>query len=70
MTAATAAPGSDLAFYLKRLRLPRLGEHLSSITQRAAAEGWSYEEFLTTGDGTAKHRLHSVQFCGQRIAYI
>jgi hypothetical protein len=22
------------------------------------------------GDGTAKRRLHSVQFCGQRIAYI
>lgn len=48
MTPVTAAPGSDLAFYLKRLRLPRLGEHLSSITQRAAEEGWSYEEFLTT----------------------
>ena len=48
MTAVTAVPGSDLAFYLKRLRLPRLEEHLSSITQRAAAEGWSYEEFLTT----------------------
>jgi len=48
MTAVTATLSGDLAFYLKRLRLPRLGEHLTSITQRAAEEGWSYEEFLTT----------------------
>jgi hypothetical protein len=25
---------------------------------------------LDRGDGTAKRRLHSVQFCGQRIVYI
>jgi len=48
VTPASASPGSDLAFYLKRLRLPRLAEHLTSITQRAAEEDWSYEEFLTT----------------------
>jgi DNA replication protein DnaC len=48
MTTVTAVPGGDLAFYLKRLRLPRLGEHLANITQRAAEESWSYEEFLTT----------------------
>lgn len=39
---------SDLAFYLQRLRLPRLAERLDHVTQQAAAEGWSYEEFLTT----------------------
>lgn len=48
MTQATSPLGSDLAFYLHRLRLPRLTEQLASVTQRAAEEGWSYEEFLTT----------------------
>ena len=47
MTEMTAITG-DLAFYLKRLRLPRVGEHLVRVTQRAAEEDWSYEEFLTT----------------------
>ena len=48
MTETPGAMGSDLAFYLKRLRLPRVGERLVSVTQRAAEEGWSYEAFLTT----------------------
>ena len=39
---------SDLAYYLKRLRLPRLGERLANVTQQAAEEEWSYEEFLIT----------------------
>jgi DNA replication protein DnaC len=48
MAETTGLPNSDLPFYLKRLRLPRVGERLPSVTQRAAEEGWSYEEFLTT----------------------
>ncbi len=44
----TAATTGDLAFYLKRLRLPRVGEQLARVAQRAAQEEWSYEEFLTT----------------------
>jgi DNA replication protein DnaC len=47
MTETTAITG-DLAFYLKRLRLPRVGEHLARVVQRAAEEEWSYKEFLTT----------------------
>jgi DNA replication protein DnaC len=47
MTEATLISG-DLAFYLKRLRLPRVGEHLARVAQRAAEEDWSYEVFLTT----------------------
>jgi DNA replication protein DnaC len=48
MTIETTSPVSgDLAFYLKRLRIPRVGEHLARISQQAAEDGWSYEEFLT-----------------------
>lgn len=47
MTETMTLISGDLAFYLKRLRLPRVGERLASITQQAAGEGWSYEEFLT-----------------------
>jgi len=48
MAETTCLPNSDLAFCLQRLRLPRVGERLSNVTQRAAEEEWSYEEFLTT----------------------
>jgi len=48
MTETTSLPNSDLSFCLKRLRLPRVDERLTSVTQRAAKEDWSYEEFLTT----------------------
>jgi DNA replication protein DnaC len=48
MTETTGVSNSDLAYYLKRLRLPRVGERLSNVTRRAAEEDWSYEEFLTT----------------------
>ena len=37
MTETTAITG-DLAFYLKRLRLPRVGEHLTRVARRAAEE--------------------------------
>ena len=37
----------DLAFYIKRLRVPRLGDHLERVSRQAAEEEWSYEEFLT-----------------------
>jgi DNA replication protein DnaC len=48
MSTETTSPVSgDLAFYLKRLRLPRVGEHLATLSQQAAEEGWSYEAFLT-----------------------
>lgn len=47
MTGGTTAPGGDLAFYIKRLRIPRVGEHLAKVSQQAAEDGWSYEEFLT-----------------------
>lgn len=36
---------SDLAFYLKRLRLSHINDHLPALLQRAAAEEWSYQEF-------------------------
>jgi DNA replication protein DnaC len=36
-----------LVFYLKRLRLPQVGEHLAKVSHQAAEEGWSYEAFLT-----------------------
>jgi DNA replication protein DnaC len=39
---------SDLAYYLKRLRLSRLADRLEPTLQQAAAESWSYETFLTT----------------------
>ena len=39
---------SDVAFYLKRLRLPHLAHRLEATLQQAAAESWSYETFLTT----------------------
>jgi DNA replication protein DnaC len=38
----------DLAFYLKRLRLPRIGEQLAQVTRQAAEQSWPYEAFLTT----------------------
>ena len=48
MSVETTAPVSgDLAFYLKRLRLPRVGEQLAKISQQAAEDGWSYQAFLT-----------------------
>jgi DNA replication protein DnaC len=37
----------NLAFYIKRLRVPRLGDHLERVIHQAAEEEWSYEEFLT-----------------------
>ncbi len=43
----TTPVSSDLAFYLKRLRLPRIGEHLAKVSQQAAEDGWSYQAFLT-----------------------
>lgn len=39
---------SDLAYYLKRLRLSRLADRLEPTLQQAAAESWAYETFLTT----------------------
>ena len=39
---------SDLAFYLKRLRLSHMNEHLPPLLERAMAEEWSYQEFLTS----------------------
>lgn len=42
MTAET----DDLAFYLKRLRLPRVAENLPRISQLAAEDDWSYQAFL------------------------
>jgi DNA replication protein DnaC len=48
MTEATGSMSSDLAYYLKRLRLPRVGEQVGSVGRQAAEGGWSYEEFLTT----------------------
>lgn len=48
MSTETPSPiNGDLAFYLKRLRLPRVGEYLAQISQQAAEDGWSYETFLT-----------------------
>jgi DNA replication protein DnaC len=47
MSAETVAPVSgELAFYLKRLRLPQIGQHLAKVSQQAAEDGWSYEAFL------------------------
>jgi DNA replication protein DnaC len=48
MSDVQTPPNSDLAFYLKRLRLPRIGEQLATTAEHASQEGWSYEEFLTT----------------------
>ena len=39
---------NDLAYYLKRLRLTRLGDRLDPLLHQAAAESWSYETFLRT----------------------
>ena len=44
----TQSTNSDLAFYLRRLRLPRLGEQWDSVSRQASEEEWSYERFLTT----------------------
>ena len=44
----TPSINSDLAFYLKRLRLPRLGEQWDSVCRQASEEEWPYERFLTT----------------------
>ena len=43
----TGPINSDLAFYVKRLRLPRLGEQLAGVSRQASEEEWSYERFLT-----------------------
>jgi DNA replication protein DnaC len=48
MSQATGSMNSDLAYYLKRLRLPRVGEYLANVAHQAAEEGWAYQEFLTT----------------------
>jgi DNA replication protein DnaC len=47
-TQPTSPVTGDLAYYLKRLRLPRVGEYLDKISQQAAEDDWSYEAFLTT----------------------
>jgi DNA replication protein DnaC len=47
MTEGAGSINSDLAFYIKRLRVPRLAEHLDRVTRQAAEEEWSYEAFLT-----------------------
>jgi DNA replication protein DnaC len=48
MTTDTTSPVSgDLAYYLKRLRLPRVGEYLAQVSQQAAEDDWSYKAFLT-----------------------
>lgn len=39
---------SELPFYLRRLRLPRVAEYLTPLLKQAATEDWSHEEFLTT----------------------
>ena len=39
---------SDLKFYLKRLRLSHINDHLPALLERASAEEWSYQEFLTS----------------------
>ena len=39
---------SDLAYYLKRLRLSRLTDRLEPMVKQATADNWSYETFLTT----------------------
>ena len=39
---------SDLAFYMKRLRLGHMNEHLPPLLERAMADEWSYQEFLTS----------------------
>jgi len=39
---------SDLAYYLKRLRLSRLTDRLEPMLKQATTETWSYETFLTT----------------------
>jgi DNA replication protein DnaC len=48
MSQFNGAVAGDLAFYLKRLRLPRVGEQLAQVTRQAAEQSWSYEAFLTT----------------------
>jgi DNA replication protein DnaC len=39
---------SDLAFCLKRLRLSHMNQYLLPLLERAVAEEWSYQEFLTS----------------------
>lgn len=39
---------SDLAYSLNRLRLSHLADRLDPLLKQAAAEGWSYEIFLST----------------------
>jgi len=39
---------SDLAFYMKRLRLSHMNDHLPPLLERAVAEEWSHQEFLTS----------------------
>jgi len=39
---------NDLAYYLKRLRLSHITQHLPPLLERAVAEEWSYQEFLTS----------------------
>jgi DNA replication protein DnaC len=45
---AVPAQGSDLSYYLKRLRLSHINQHLPPLLERAVAEEWSYQEFLTS----------------------
>lgn len=66
-----SAPAGDLAFYLKRLRLPRISEQLATVCQQAAAEHWTYEAFLTTlleteifarDQGVLERRIRAAHF--------
>jgi DNA replication protein DnaC len=71
MMTGTPSINSDLAFYLKRLRLPRLGEQWDSVCRQASEEEWSYERFLTTllegevfarDQATLERRIRAARF--------
>jgi DNA replication protein DnaC len=43
-----SAVTSELAFLFRALKAPRLAQALPQLAERARAESWPYEQFLTT----------------------
>lgn len=39
-------PGSEIAFFSRALKAPRIAERAASLAERARSEGWDYEHYL------------------------
>ena len=55
--------GSEVAFYARALKAPRLRERAGALAERAREDGWSYEEYLAAvlGEEVAARESHGGQ---------